>query len=185
MLTPNGLRVGDYDLVYAGGTPDRLRALESGAVQGAMLTQPFEFAARRSGYPLLLDSTQYVTSLPFSAFAVTRTWLGNAINRAKAVRWLAAVYRGSQGLCDPSQKEAMIRILADETKLTDEDARLTYGLLLEDKHSVKCDLNLRPEELQQVIDYIVEMGDMAPPLPDPHRIADSSYLDQAIASLRR
>jgi hypothetical protein len=29
------------------------------------------------------------------------------------------------------------------------------------------------------------MGDMAPPLPDPRRIADSSYLDQAIARLGR
>ena len=87
MFEPHGLKRGDYDMVYAGGTPERLRALESGAVQAAILIQPAEFAARRAGYPLLIDTYDYVRNLPFSSFAVTRAWLGT---RRTARRWCAS-----------------------------------------------------------------------------------------------
>jgi hypothetical protein len=33
--------------MYAGATPNRLAALVSGAVQAALLTQPFDFRAER------------------------------------------------------------------------------------------------------------------------------------------
>jgi len=185
MFAPNGLHRGDYDLVYAGGTPERLRALESGAVQAAILIQPFEFAARRQGYPLLIDTYDYVKNLPFSSFAVARAWLGQETNRQRAVRFLAAVYRGGQDVCDPAQKEAMIRILADKTQLSDDDARQTYALLLERTQSIKCDLSLTADELQKVVDYIVEMGDFPPPGPDPARMVDPGYREQALGRLAR
>ena len=180
MLAPNGLRRDNYETVYAGGA-DRLRALQVGAVQGALLIQPFDVQARREGYPLLLQSNQYVQDLPFAAYAVSRAWLGSEPNRGRLVRWLAAAYRGSQDLCDPAQKDAMVRILADKTRVPEEDARETYELLIEETRSMKCDLRLRLDELQKVIDYIAEMGDLAPPLPDPSRIVETSPLDQAIA----
>ncbi len=185
MLGPNGLRPGDYDLIYAGSTPDRLRHLETGAVAATLLTQPFDFVARREGYPLLLDSSQYVKNLPSTAIAVTRGWLADAANHARLVRWMAAAYRGSQDLCDPAQKDAVVQILADKAHLSADDARQTYDLLIEEKHSAKCDLRIQPDELQAVIDYIAGMGDLTPPLPDARRIVDESILDQAIASLRQ
>jgi ABC-type nitrate/sulfonate/bicarbonate transport system substrate-binding protein len=185
MLEPHGLRRGDYDLVYAGGTPERLRALESGAVQAAILIQPAEFAARRQGFPLLIDTYDYVKNLPFSSYAVSRGWLANAANRERAIRFLAAVYRGSQDVCDPAQKEAMIRILADKTQLSEDDARQTYALLLERTRSIKCDLSMTPDELQKVIDYIVEMGDLPAPGPDPARVVDGGPREEGIARLRR
>jgi NitT/TauT family transport system substrate-binding protein len=185
MFEPNGLKRGDYDMVYAGGTPERLRALESGAVQAAILIQPAEFAARRQGFPLLIDTYDYVKNLPFSSYAVSRGWLGNAANREKAIRFLAAVYQGSQELCDPAQKEAMIQILADKTQLSEDDARQTYALLLERTRSIKCDLSMTADELQKVIDYIVEMGDLPAPGPDPRRVIDEGPREQGIARLRR
>ncbi|HLH22257.1 MAG TPA: ABC transporter substrate-binding protein [Chloroflexota bacterium] len=183
MFEPHGLKRGDYDMVYAGGTPERLRALESGAVQAAILIQPFDFAARREGYPLLIDTYDYVKNLPFSSFAVARGWLDHATNRERATRFLAAVYRGSQDVCDPAQKEAMIRILADKTQLSDDDARQTYELLIERTHSIKCDLSLTPDELQQVVNYIVAMGDLPAPGPDPGRMVDASVREQGIGRL--
>jgi ABC-type nitrate/sulfonate/bicarbonate transport system substrate-binding protein len=185
MLAPHGLQRNDYDMVFAGGTPDRLRALQSGAVQAAILTQPFEYLARREGYPMLIDSPDYVPSLPFSSFAAMRGWLANEGNRQRVTRFLAATLRGAREMCDPAQKDAMIRILAERTQLSEEDARQTYDLLIEQRHSLKCDLGLTPEEVQKVIDYIVEMGDLPAPGPDPRRFVDTSYLEQAAARLRQ
>ncbi|MBX5492821.1 MAG: ABC transporter substrate-binding protein [Chloroflexi bacterium] len=185
MLAPNDLRPGDYDLVYAGGTPDRLRALQSGAVHAAILNQPSEFAARREGFPLLVDTYQYVKNLPFSVFAVTRGWLEDPRNRERAARFLAAVYRGGRDLCDPAQKEAMIRVLADRSQLSEEDARETYALLIERTQAIRCDLSLTAEELQLVINYIVDMGDLPAPGPDPRRIVDTRVLQEGIVRLQR
>jgi NitT/TauT family transport system substrate-binding protein len=185
LLAPNGLREGDYSLAYAGGTPDRLRALQSGAVQAAILNQPSEFVARREGFPLLVDSYDYLRTLPFGAHSVARAWLGDEPNRQRMVRFLTAAYRGAQDVCDPTQKEPMIRILANRTDLTDDDARETYALLVEEKHSLNCELRVAPEALQVYVDYLVAMGDLDPPGPDVRRIADPSYLDQATARLRR
>jgi NitT/TauT family transport system substrate-binding protein len=185
MLVPNGLQRTDYEMVYAGGTPDRLRALQSGGVDAAILYQPFEFVARDQGYPLILDTAEYVKNLPFSTFTVTRAWLGDQNRRERAIRFLMAVYRGAQEMCDPSQKEAIIRILTDKTGLSEDHSRKTYELLIEEKHSMKCDLSLTADELQQVNDYIVAMGDLTAPGPDPRRLIDTSYLDQAVARLRR
>jgi NitT/TauT family transport system substrate-binding protein len=185
MFEPHGLKRGDYDMVYAGGTPERLRALESGAVQAAILIQPAEFAARRQGYPMLIDTYDYVKNLPFSSYAVARGWLGNTANRERVTRFLTAVYQGSQDVCDPAQKEAMIRILADKTQLSEDDARDTYALLIERAHAIKCDLSMTPDELQKVVDYIVEMGDLPAPGPDPRRVIDPAPLAAGIARLRR
>jgi ABC-type nitrate/sulfonate/bicarbonate transport system substrate-binding protein len=184
MIAPVGLKRDDFDYVYAGGTPDRYRALQSGAVAGTLLFQPYDFVAQRDGYPLLLDSYQVIKDLVFSSFTVARPWLANEGNRARLVRWLAAVYKGSQAVCDPANKEEMIAILTEKTHLSEDDSRASYDLLLNDTHSIKCDLRVSPEELQKVIDYIVDMGDMSPPLPDTRHVVDMSYLDQAVARAR-
>jgi NitT/TauT family transport system substrate-binding protein len=181
MLEPNGLHGGDYDLIYAGSTPDRYQQLQTAAVAATLLTQPFDLVARREGFPVLLYSNQYVTNLPTTTMTVTRAWVENEQNRARLVRWLAAIYKASQALCDPAQKDAMVRILADTARLPDEDARQTYAFLVEETRSFKCDLRLTPDELQSIVDYIAALGDLAPPLPDPRRIVDTSVLDQAIA----
>jgi len=185
MVAPYGLRRGDFDYVYAGGTPDRYRALQSGAVAATLLYQPYDFVAQKEGYPLLLDSYDVIKDLVFSSFTVSRPWLANEGNRGRLVRWLGAAYRGAQAVCDPAQKDDMIRILADKTRLSEEDARLSYDLIITDTHSMKCDLRVTTQEFQRVLDYIVEMGDMTPPLPDLQRIVDTSYLEQAIARAQR
>jgi ABC-type nitrate/sulfonate/bicarbonate transport system substrate-binding protein len=43
MLTPHGLKTGDYDYVYAGATTARAQALLSGAVDAAILLPPSNF----------------------------------------------------------------------------------------------------------------------------------------------
>ena len=79
----------------------------------------------------------------------------------------------------------MIRVLADKTQLSEDDARQSYDLLIERTHSIKCDLTMTPDELQKVVDYIVEMGDLAAPGPDPRRVIDPTPREEGLARLRR
>jgi hypothetical protein len=50
MAVPNGLKPGDYDTVFAGATSARFSALQSGAVDAAILLPPFNFYAESAGF---------------------------------------------------------------------------------------------------------------------------------------
>src|SRR5262245_20636066 len=49
MAGPNGLKPSDYDTVFAGATTARFSALQSGAVDAAILLPPFNFYAESAG----------------------------------------------------------------------------------------------------------------------------------------
>jgi NitT/TauT family transport system substrate-binding protein len=74
MAAPNGLKVGDYDLTYAGTTPARYAALSSGAVDAAILYPPASFKAPVEGYSNLGELADYVKDLPFTGYAVHTEW---------------------------------------------------------------------------------------------------------------
>ncbi len=46
MITPHGLKYGDFDLVFAGATAARFQALASGAVDATLVNPPYNFKAR-------------------------------------------------------------------------------------------------------------------------------------------
>ena len=50
MLTPNGVKPGEYDYVYAGATAQRYAALQSGSIDATILAAPFNFRARGDGF---------------------------------------------------------------------------------------------------------------------------------------
>ena len=74
MLAPNGISPGDVDYVFAGATSARLSALQSGAVDAALLTSPHNFHAEAAGFTNLGWTIDYAKELPFSGGAVNRAW---------------------------------------------------------------------------------------------------------------
>src|SRR5580704_13884857 len=50
MLAPSGIRPGDFDMVFAGATAARAAALQSGAVDAAILLPPSNFQAVANGF---------------------------------------------------------------------------------------------------------------------------------------
>ena len=50
MLAPNGVKPGDFDMVFAGATTARASALLAGAVDAAILLPPFNFQAVAKGF---------------------------------------------------------------------------------------------------------------------------------------
>ena len=74
MLEPNGLKDSDVDLVYAGASSARLSALESGAVDAAILTAPFNFYGASAGLSIIGRTADYITDLPQNGTVVNRNW---------------------------------------------------------------------------------------------------------------
>ena len=82
MLAPNGVKPGEFDMVFAGATAARASALLAGAVDAAILLPAFNFQAEAKGFKSLGLTVDYVKDLPFSGTAVNVAW-ANA-NKAHA-----------------------------------------------------------------------------------------------------
>ncbi len=95
MLAPSGVMPGDFDMVFAGATSARAAALQSGAVDGAILLPPYNFQAVARGFNELGLTADFAPELPFSGTVVSIPWANGhkAIlarlldGHAKAVAW--------------------------------------------------------------------------------------------------
>src|SRR5205823_13273124 len=73
MLEPNGVKPGEFDMVFAGATSARFAALQAGAVDAAILTPPFNFHAQSAGFTYLGNAVDF-TDMPFAGIAVNTNW---------------------------------------------------------------------------------------------------------------
>ncbi len=77
MARPNGLKDSDYDFQYAGSSGSRYAALKAGAVDAALITDPFDFQAEQDGFtkpdamvPKYVNASNY----GYSAHVVRSDW---------------------------------------------------------------------------------------------------------------
>jgi NitT/TauT family transport system substrate-binding protein len=177
MLEKGGLKAGEYDMVQAGGTPDRYAAVKSGGVAGAMLTQPNDFQAIDEGYPSLGLMSDIIPDYQFTVHAVRRGWAQQ--NSDAMLRFLRAYAKACQWLYDPANKEEAIKVLVDSLKTTDEYAGRTYELMIDHAQALPKNGELNMPGVQGVMDIMVEMGNLPKPPPPISKYVDTSWLERA------
>src|SRR5438105_15903315 len=74
MLEPNGVKPGEFDMIFAGATAARAQALLAGAVDAAILMLPFNFQVVGQGFNELGRAIDYVKDLPLSGIIVNVSW---------------------------------------------------------------------------------------------------------------
>src|SRR5262249_60914517 len=74
MLAPSGVKPGEFDMVFAGATTARAAALQSGAVDAAVLLPPSSFQAVADGFNELGLTVDFAPELPFSGTVVSVPW---------------------------------------------------------------------------------------------------------------
>jgi NitT/TauT family transport system substrate-binding protein len=124
MLEPNGLRDSDVDLVYAGASSARFTALETGAVDAAMLTSPFNFKAADDGFPVVGRTADYITDLPQGGTTVNRNWAARHADTLR--RFLVAFNKGFDWFQDRSNRDEAISIMAVASKQKPEEVAKSY-----------------------------------------------------------
>ncbi len=127
MVIPNNLKKGDYDLIYAGTTPARYAALQSGAVDAAILLPPVSFRAEQAGFSLIGRLSDYVKDMPFTGYAVNTKWAKE--NRSTVIAFLTAYQKSVDWFYTDANKSEAVKMLVDETKLPAADAEMTYDYL--------------------------------------------------------
>ncbi len=172
MLVPNGVKPGDYDLVFAGATSARYAALSSGSVDAAILTSPFNFKAESDGFTKLGVTVDYVRDFPFSGYAVNTAWAKQ--NKPLIAKFLAGYAAGVDWFYDPANRAAAVDILVQDTGAQREDAEKTYDffreLKLYDRKGSVVDSGLA-----NLLKVMKELGDLDGP-PDVARFYDPTIL---------
>jgi NitT/TauT family transport system substrate-binding protein len=123
-LTPNGVRPGEYDMIFAGTTVARFAALSSGAVDAAILVPPASFKARSGGFSLVADVADYVRDLPFTGYAANRDWART--HKALLSGFLVAIARGVVWFYKDENRAGAIDVLVKESGSIKQDVEMTY-----------------------------------------------------------
>lgn len=113
-LRDNGMSPADVDQVFDGATPNRYAALSNGAVQVAVLSQPFDFRAISEGYTQLFDTSFMKKSYSFVVIAARGKWVKDNPEAAQAV--VRAVRRAIDWWYDSANRDEAIEILRKVSK---------------------------------------------------------------------
>jgi NitT/TauT family transport system substrate-binding protein len=157
MLGPHGLKPGDYDYVFAGATSARFSALNSGAVDAALLTVPFNFYAESAGFTNLGFTFDYLPDMPFAGMAVNRTWA--EANSDALKRFLVAYTKAVAWFDDPNNREAAVQIQVDTSRIARDDVEKAY-VFLHDKNLFEPTGMISKHKVGNVIDALHNLGDL-------------------------
>ena len=162
MLAPHGLKVGDYDYVFAGATSARFSALKAGAVDAALLTAPFNFFAETAGYTNLGFTFDVVPDMPFAGMAVNQPWAESHAGLLK--RFLDAYNKGVAWFYDPSNREAAVKLQMDISKIEQDDVERAYSFLHDNKLFEPTG-EISRRKLGTVVDALHDLGDVSADFP--------------------
>lgn len=168
MAAANGLKPGDYDLIYAGTTPARLAALTSGSVDAAMLYPPGSFDAASQGYPNIGDLSDYVKDMPFTGYAVSDAWA--AKNKPAIIGFLKGWRKAVDWFYDTKNRAEAVAILVKASGQTQANIEKTYDYY-RSLHIFPEDGTIDTKKLTALVQALAQMKTLAGPA-DPRRFVN-------------
>lgn len=152
---------------------NRLAALESGAVDAALLGVPENIIAVEKGYRELLFLGD-VISFPQNGFGASVRKVQE--NPEEVYGMVRATLRGFYFSLDPRNREEVVNIIMKQWRLT--DRKLAGEMLRQLNRGVLRDISIKPEGLQLMIDLVREDSKVAQPF-NVSQIVDFSFLERA------
>jgi NitT/TauT family transport system substrate-binding protein len=157
MLGPNGVMASDYDMLFAGATSARFAALQSGAVDAALLTVPFNFYADSAGFSNLGFTFDYLPDMPFAGMAVNRNWA--MANRSRVERFLDVYNKSIAWFAERKNRDEAVRMMVATSKLNEADVARAYDFL-HDKNLFEPTGRVSKARLGTVVQALRELGDI-------------------------
>jgi NitT/TauT family transport system substrate-binding protein len=158
MLEPNGVKPGEFDMVFAGATVARASALLAGVVDAAILLPPFNFQTEAAGFNNLGLTVDYLPDLPFSGITVNVRWANE--HKALLQRILAAHTRSVAWFEDGHNRNETVRILADASKLKRDDVEKAYDFM-RNGHFFEPTDKVSRSKLAGLSKAMVSLGDLS------------------------
>jgi ABC-type nitrate/sulfonate/bicarbonate transport system substrate-binding protein len=178
MLKARGLGDDDYQLVQAGGNPQRYTALQSGGVAASILTDPVNFRARLDGYRILAAFADLVPEYSLDSWWVRADWLNDAANREALVAFLTALARAQEWAKAPANHQAMVDLVMDEARSPSEIAEQIYDYYVVQNPGAVDSSDVREGPIGSVVRILHDLQDL-PPLPPENTWIDRTYARRA------
>lgn len=182
MMSNNGLELNeDYQIAEAGGSVDRETALINGDFDGTLLLSGQELVAEEQGMRVLDVAAESIPNYLGGVIAARESWLGD--NRDGVERLLRAYQKANDWFFDPSNHEAAIQLLIDQTGASREAAEKTYEIQISPETGLVRDQMLTPDNLRVVLNLRQDWGGFDEPqdidyLASPESgLYDTSYLE--------
>jgi ABC-type nitrate/sulfonate/bicarbonate transport system substrate-binding protein len=152
---------------------NRLTALESGAVDAALLGVPDNIIALDKGYNEILFVGD-VVNFPQNGFGAAVKKIQDSPDEVYGM--VKATYRGLLFSLDPRNREEVLNIIIKQWKLN--DRRLANEMLKQLGRGVAREMTAKPEGMQLMIDLVREDSKVSQPFT-VSQIVDYSFLDRA------
>ena len=179
MLDAHGLKDRrDYSIIVAGTPPARAEAMQRGTIQATALFEPQVSFLKDKGMVELFraDSIPRLQDYPFISVLAARSWY--TANEDKAVRFGRATSEARDWIYDRKNRAEAIQLLAKNLKVSEKYAENTYRVWVEELKAHPQDLRLSPAGLRKVLENMITLGDLKPPIPDLAAFADFSLADK-------
>jgi len=177
MARPNGLADSDYQFQYAGASGARFAALKSGAVDAAILTDPFDSEAELNGYVRLGDlRPKYLTASNYTSggLVTTRDWAKAHPNELVGV--IRGFGKSFKWIYDPANKDELFELLRPKLNITREAFDRTYDRNVVRERMWTSGGGIAIDSaVQGVVDSLVEIGAMPQPAPPATKFYDNTW----------
>ena len=167
MLTPNGVKPGEFDMVFAGATTARAQALLAGAVDAAIILPPFNFQATARGYNELGLSVDFSPELPFSGTVVSLAWAKGHEKQLQAM--LAAHAKAIAWFEDERNRAEAVQMMVTASGLKPDEVDKAYDFFRKG-HYFEPTGKVSRKKLGALVDALVGLGDI------PHMDVDRLVL---------
>jgi NitT/TauT family transport system substrate-binding protein len=163
----------------AGGSPSRLAALESGAVDGALLDSPSYQLAEKAGMKVLLNVSAELPGFPYEVLYANKEAID--ANDGVFLRFMRGFIKGAQYATDPANESEVLDIVAAATGQKAEDLKLAYDETIKDFPPTG---ELKLDGMEKALAGTQKFGD----IPGMEKVTaqDLTYTDlqqQAVSSL--
>ncbi|MFL6572795.1 MAG: ABC transporter substrate-binding protein [Burkholderiales bacterium] len=172
MMTANGFKPADYEVLAVGGAPTRWKLLQEGTIDAGLQPFPLSYQAEAAGFSNFGPITQYVQNYLFTTVNADAGW---AQRNAEAARgFLRGLRQGLEAM--NKDRAAAIATAVRELNTTPSLAERA----LEDTTKLKIlsqDLSVSEPALRGTFDTLVGVGLLPKDTRfDPARVVDASYL---------
>jgi ABC-type nitrate/sulfonate/bicarbonate transport system substrate-binding protein len=151
VLEQHGLRRDDdFSVVSLGSTPGRADALIAGECDVTLLNAGHDVRAELAGCRRLTRITDVLSPYIGTVLAATGPWLAGHLDVAR--RFADAWRRGTAAVLDPSSRDEVQRLLAEELHLDGEGPNLAYETLRSERDGLIPDLTVDVPGLRTILE---------------------------------
>jgi len=174
MMSANGFKPGDYEVLAVGGAPARWKLLQEGKIDAGLQPFPLSYQAEAAGFTNFGPITQYVQNYLFTTINVDAQWAGR--NEQAVVAFLRGLRRGLETM--NKDRGTAVATAAKELNTTpalaeralDDTARLRI---------LSQDLSVSQPALRGTFDTLVGVGLLPSDARfEPARMVDTRYLER-------